>query len=601
VIRRIGLAVACVLTILVSWPVAAANEQSQRPIRIGLIQLSYGQDFYDGLNQTLDEIRRSLSPRTVEFAEYSTRDLERQVRTGQVDAFIASSGFYWRMRKYGAKDLANVVTESSPNPNSAVSIVFLVKANDLVSVDSLDGLSGSRIGASYPSAFMGYRIGLAEIAYRGYDPEKFFRDVVFSGTPKIEDTIQLLDEDRADAVIIRSCWLENQTEEVRARYRVLEPIAADADSRCERTSRLYPSVTFAVTQGAPADAALLIGRTLLNMKPAAKGFRWGVATDLRSIDRVYRELKIEHYEYLREWSVKRWVKAHMAWIVLAVCGVIGLAVHSWRVSILVRRRTVQLHAAFLQEKKTADEMEAMRERMEGLQKVSLIGQLSSMIAHELSQPVAAMHYFCSALRAMNRNGTVSPERLAKSVEGIQKGVDRTSAIIDKVRGYIRGSNSRNECVMLDKILQEAVCGIRKDLLEVTQIRYEGNLHEALRGDSLEIELIFYNLIKNALEAAKGSREPFVSVAVRASSGRCSVTIENSGKPLDEKQMRVFETPMMTTKADGHGLGISIVRSLAESQGGHVKFQARSEGGVIASVVLNLWSEPEHEQAAALDR
>ena len=600
-IRRIWLAVACVLTILVSAPIAAANEQPQRPIRIGLIQLSYGRDFYDGLNQTLEEIRQALSPRTVEFAEYSTRDLERQVRKGQVDAFIASSGFYWRMRKFGAKDLANVVTESSPNPNSAVSIAFLVKANDLVTVDSLDDLSGSRIGASYPSAFMGYRIGLAEIAYRGYDPEKFFRDVVFSGTPRIEDTIRLLDEDRVDAVIIRSCWLENQTKEVRARYRVLEPIAPDADSRCVRTSRLYPSVTFAVTQGAPADAALLIGRALLNMKPAAKGFGWGVVTDLRSIDRVYRELKIEHYEYLREWSVKRWVKAHLAWIVLAVCGVIGLAVHSWRVSMLVRRRTEQLNEAFRQEKKTADEMAAMRERMEGLQKVSLIGQLSSMIAHELSQPVAAMHYFCSAQRAMIRSGAISPERLAKSVDGIQKGVDRTSAIIDKVRGYIRGSNSRNECVMLDKTLHEAVGGIRKDLLDVTRIEYSGNLRVALRGDSLETELIFYNLIKNALEAAKEGDEPRVSVTVQVSSGRCSVGIENSGKPLSDNEMRVFETPMVTTKADGHGLGVSIVRSLAESQGGHVKFQARDEGGVIATVVLNLWSEPEHEQAAALDR
>ena len=600
-IRRVWLVLVCLLAVLADGTAVAARGEALRPIRIGLIQLSNGPDFYDGLRQTLDEIRRALNPRTVEFSEYSTKDLERQVRTGQVDAFIASSGFYWRMRKYGAKDLANIVTRSSPNPNAAESVAFLVKAGDLSMINSLDDLAGRKIGASYPSAFMGYRIGLAEIALRGYEPEKFFRNVVFSGTPKVEATVRLLETNQVNAVIIRSCWLETQSEEVRSRYRVLEPIAPDKDSRCVRTSRLYPSVTFAVTQVAPADAALLMGRTLLNMKTASDGFGWGVATDLRSIDRVYRELKIEHYEYLREWSVKRWVKAHLTWIVLALGAVIGLAVHSWRVSILVRRRTEQLHAAFLQERKTADEMAAMRERMEGLQKVSLIGQLSSMLAHELSQPVAAMHYFCSAQRAMLRNGVISPERLAKSVDGIQKGVDRTSAIIDKVRGYIRGSNSRNDCFMLDKILHEAVGGIRKDLLDVTKIRYAGDLHVALRGDSLETELIFYNLIKNALEAARESAEPKVNVTVQVSSGRCSVAIENSGKPLGEKQMRVFETPMMTTKADGHGLGVSIVRSLAESQGGHVWFQARAEGGVTATVVLNLWSEPEHEQSAVLDR
>ncbi|HBZ58603.1 MAG TPA: hypothetical protein DEO49_05600 [Sutterella sp.] len=589
---RLWLALVWLAVIFSAQASLAAEGAQTRPIRIGLIELSYGRDFYDGIKQSMREIGIALAPRTVEFAEYSTKDLERQVKTGQVDAFIASAGFYWRMRKHGAKDLANVVTRSSPDPNAAVSVAFLVKAANPQTFDSLDDLEGTRLGASYPSAFMGYRIGLAEIALRGHDPEKFFRDVVFSGTPRVEDTVRLLDDNRVQSVIVRSCWLEAQSPEVRARYRVLEPQDPDVGSRCLRTSRLYPSVTFAVTQGAPADAALIMARTLLNMKDRGNGFAWGVATDLRSIDRVYRELRIEHYEYLREWSVKRWVKAHMAWIVLALGAVFGLAVHSWRASILVRRRTEQLHVAFLQEKKTASQMTAMRERMEGLQKVSLIGQLSSMIAHELSQPVAAMRYFCSAQRAMLRGSSIDPVRLSRSVDGIQKGLERTTAIIDKVRGYIRGSNSRNEQVPFDRTFAEAVGGIRKDLRDSVKFHAEGDMHVSLRGDPLEMELIFYNLIKNAMEAAFEAPDPRVEVAVSVSSGRCTISVSNSGVFMDESQMRVFETPMVTTKADGHGLGVSIVRSLAEGQGGHVQFKARAEGGVTATVVMNVWTEPE---------
>ena len=238
---------------------------------------------------------------------------------------------------------------------------------DEENIKTIADLKDKRLSASYASAFMSYRTGLGEIAVRGYDPEHFFSDIHFTGDSENAAIASRLDTHEADVAMVRACWLEHQPPEVRSRYRVLEP-REDPTLHCVHTSRTYPNIMVSVLEGSAPGAAHVIARTLLSIKEIAPGHHWGVATDLRPVNRLYRELKIENYAYLRDISFKDWLTKNLAWCVLAAAMILGLAFHSWRVGYLVRVRTAELEASIEEERKSQFRLEEMRGRMERMQK-----------------------------------------------------------------------------------------------------------------------------------------------------------------------------------------------------------------------------------------
>lgn len=130
-------------------------------------------------------------------------------------------------------------------------------------------------------------------------------------------------------------------------------------------------------------------------------------------------------------------------------------------------------------------------------------------------------------------------------------------------------------------------GVNAKLLSVTHVTISGVEHLAVQADPLEAEILFHNLIKNAIEAAQEGPAPAqVRLTAVQTNDRVCVTIENSGLVLDEAAYLRLTTPLVTTKTTGTGLGIPIARALTEASGGHITFGRREEGGIRAVVTLN---------------
>ena len=312
---------------------ASARLYPDRPFRIGIIELSDIHRLEWLKTRTVDRLKKAFAPYRIEILQMSSRALEAAIEEEAVDAFIASSGFYWRMVPYGARDVATMISADRPDPNHTSAITFITR-RDNSTLNSLADLQGTVLSASYPTAFMGYRIGLAEIAAAGYDPDTFFRDVKFTTTPEINAIADEVITGEADAAFVQSCWLENQPADVRKQFRVIHA-RQDVDFPCLHSTDTYPNITAAVLKSAAPGAAREIARVLLTMPPDENGERWGLATDFQSVDRVYKLLKLEHYAYLREPSVKRWIEAHKPWIAAGVFCLVLLILHSFVVSFLV--------------------------------------------------------------------------------------------------------------------------------------------------------------------------------------------------------------------------------------------------------------------------
>ncbi len=561
--------------------VAASSE----PLRIGVITLSNTVESKRAINETMLHLQQAFSPRPVRSEVMTTEVLEAGIRAGTIDAFVASPGYYARMAQYGAISVATMISNHAPDPNNGTACVFLVRNNDAISdeIVSIADLRGKRLSASFPSAFMGYRIGLAEIAHAGFDPENFFSETHFFGTANNDGVAARLDSRTSDVAFVTSCWLESLPADEQKKYRVISPRIDGL--KCAHSTRTYPNIMFAVTQGAYPGAAHLIAKTLLSMEKLSGGYHWGLATDMRSVDRAYRELKLENYAYLRDWSVKRWLQAHWHWVFIAIMAVAGLIWHSWRVGVLVKRRTAELVTTLEERNLAQQKADELRERTERLQKATIVGQLSNMIAHELAQPLTALKNYCAGQKSLLERPELDRDMLQMSLGCMEKVIARTVAIVDKVRSYNKGGMKRGTGVDLETALHTVATGLNPGLRSRVHITVTGLSHVWVTGDPLEIELLFTNLLKNASEAAAETSEALVRVAMRREGSHIVAAIENSGPVLSDEAILKMQTPFTTTKASGHGLGVSIAMALAEASGGHLAFRRREEGGLIAEVTL----------------
>ena len=297
--------------------------------------------------------------------------------------------------------------------------------------------------------------------------------------------------------------------EVQSRYRVLAPRFGGIG--CKHSTDTYPGIMMAVTQGAHPIIAHVIARTILSHPLLPDGHRWAVTTDMRAVDNVYRLLKIENYAYLREMTLHRWLITHWQVPAFVALLLLGLLLHSWRTSVLVRKRTAQLSSALTERENAQAEIQSLSERMESLHKVTVVGQLSSMVAHELAQPLSVIQYYCESQRDILKNKPINERLLDISRVGIEKALARTRSIVDKVRSYNRGNTSRDDSVDVEASVKRVCATLNAELLRKTSFNVLCKPALIVRADKLEFELILTNLLKNALEASHEASHPVVIV------------------------------------------------------------------------------------------
>ena len=128
---------------------------------------------------TLKHLQAFFAPRKVVAKVYQSPELEKAVEQGKIDFFFASSGFFYRMQPFGARDLATIVIAAKTKPNFGTAGVFFTR-RDRKDINKFEDMKGKVLVANYETAFHGYRTGMAELENRGFNHEKFFKKVIFA-------------------------------------------------------------------------------------------------------------------------------------------------------------------------------------------------------------------------------------------------------------------------------------------------------------------------------------------------------------------------------------------------------------------------------------
>lgn len=587
---------------------SAVATRPENVIRIGLLdferEVSYSNTRDMVQKSIVDYLRRHFSHYEIQANYYTTTALIEAVKKGEVEFFLASSGFFVSMRQYGVRDVGTLVSGMFPNPNRVVSGTMFVRS-DRSGLSTLDSIYGLKAVSTHPMNFMTFQINLGEIALQGYNPDHFFSSIEFTDNNP-QGVVERVLSGQADVGLLRHCMLEAITAahpEMAGKFKVINS-QHDKPVPCASSTQFYPGWTMAVTPHTPPQIARDLAKLLLEMRPedTPSGYSWSLATDFKRVNNILRTLRVGPYSYLREWTVKGFIIKVWPYIGFFVGLLIAGLIHLLRVKKLVIRRTQQLSDTMERERLANERAQEIGTRLEMMQRVSTITQLSSIFAHELGQPLSAMRYSVRGLQTLFSR--LSPEAqspaqaksMASCIDILQKQLERCAEIINRVRSYAKQNGGREDAVNLRELVEQTV-------QEISQTRYAPACLRltlppyplVVEGNAVELKLVVLNLIKNASEEIAETRDnPLLEVELSydADGRKAVLTVENSGRTLTEDDVRRLKEPFNTSKSKGLGLGIMIITSITEAHRAQIDFTPRKNGGLIVRFAMDIREDTE---------
>ena len=226
-----------------------------------------------------------------------------------------------------------------------------------------------------------------------------------------------------------------------------------------------------------------------------------------------------------------------------------------------------------------EERVSMEERIES-ERIDSIVRLAAGVAHELGNPLNSLTIHLQLIeRKIKKLGEqTDAAKLAESLQVCQGEVERLDGIIthflEAVRPQKPELNELDLLGLVDEVLrvQEAELSDRK--LEV-KVEVSDDLPTIL-GDSDQIKQVFFNLIKNAMEAMQPNGS--LRIIARRDDDYVYLQFVDTGSGISEEDLSKVFQAYYTTKKGGHGLGMMIVERIMRAHGGHINIESRKEAG-----------------------
>jgi len=216
-------------------------------------------------------------------------------------------------------------------------------------------------------------------------------------------------------------------------------------------------------------------------------------------------------------------------------------------------------------------------------RVSMLGELTASIAHEVNQPLAAIATNGAAgLRWLNRPNPDMAE-VRKAIENMVADTRRAAIIVARVRGMASRKAPERSLLSVDEVIDEALLFIRHELESraVTILHHPDPMAPQVLGDRTQLQQVIVNLAINAVQAmiqagCDNRRIVITTVTQEATTLCCSV--EDNGPGITSEHVgRLFES-FFTTKESGMGMGLPICRSIVEAHGGRVNAESNGANG-----------------------
>jgi C4-dicarboxylate-specific signal transduction histidine kinase len=248
-----------------------------------------------------------------------------------------------------------------------------------------------------------------------------------------------------------------------------------------------------------------------------------------------------------------------------------------------------------QRKQAELEAQAHRNEVAHLLRVASLGELSSALAHELSQPLTAILGNAEAARLFIARGSFDPKELDEILGEIVADDMRAGEVVGRLRALLKKGEFQPQPLQANELIQEVLKLLRHDLAAhgikvVTDLTAD---LPTIRGDRVQLQQVLINIILNASDAMSQLMENARTLTLRSrrmedDAVEISVADTGGGIPPGGEE-RVFE-PYHTTKPQGLGLGLSLSRSIVLAHGGRLWAENQGTGGAIFYFTIPAWKD-----------
>lgn len=228
-------------------------------------------------------------------------------------------------------------------------------------------------------------------------------------------------------------------------------------------------------------------------------------------------------------------------------------------------------------------------------RLSTIEEISSALAHELNQPLAAIkNYVQGCINRLNSNN-YRVEELVMALQHASHQAERAGTILHRIKNFVRKGKLYYESVSINELIT-AITFLMQDLIEENGPHLRLKLSESklppIYLDKLQIEQVILNLLRNGIEILKSyprqtKPELIIRTLLDKKRKKLIIKVEDNGPGIQAENMpKVFEL-YYSTKLNGMGIGLSICRTIIEAHGGQISASNNASGGACFQITLPL--------------
>ncbi len=250
---------------------------------------------------------------------------------------------------------------------------------------------------------------------------------------------------------------------------------------------------------------------------------------------------------------------------------------------LANKPLVAAFARDITDRKRAEEQARQHQaELAHMARLNTMGEMATGIAHELNQPLTAVNSYADTALRIVQGGATQQDKLAELLENVRRQALRASEILRGIRHFVSTRKPQTSDVNLNDLVKNVVQFTAVDARQ-QQVQVQLQLEKSLpliSADSIQIEQVLLNLIRNSIEATTGggkkARELVVSTKL-TNKRWVTADIADNGPGMEAKALKHVFEPFVSTKGEeGMGMGLAISRSIIEAHGG--RLWAESELG-----------------------